>query len=259
MTVDKIGLVTFALVFLAGFIWRASLLPHFYYMRWLDFVDMVNPQVEAAEFERRVRRFGRLLAGVSVASLLAIAGSVYWIAVEYGRLQERGSELRGGMTEVGSFKWEVEKLGEERKRQLEALLARYVATIDARIREISKAGDFAALVEMNQERTYGLAMEKEVGMVVGNGLGAVNEVRLPAFAMLEARMVGERLEMRRSLTRAVGSVYKETGAAFWARVGGLGGEGAREAWVAASGRCGPPRVDLVGQPDLARTLFLPAK
>ena len=127
------------------------------------------------------------------------------------------------MAEVGSFKWEVEKLGEERKRQLEALLARYVATIDARIREISKAGDFAALVEMNQERTYGLAMEKEVGMVVGNGLGAVNEVRVPAFAMLEARMVGERLEMRRSLTRAVGSVYKETGAAFWARVGGAWG------------------------------------
>ena len=257
MTIDKIGLVAFALVFLAGFTWRASLLPHFYYMRWLDLMDMVNPQVEEAVFEKRVGRFGRVLAGVSVVSLLAVAGSVYWISVEYGRLQEQGVGRPEALAKGGSVELELEKLEAERRRQFEVLLARYVGTIDTRIREIAKAGDFAALVEMNQERTYGLAMEKEVGMVVGNGLGAVNEVRLPPFAMLEATTAGERVEMRRSLTRAAGRVCEETGAAFWARLGGLGVEG--EAWVAARGRCGPPRVIMVGQPDLARTLFLPGK
>jgi hypothetical protein len=258
MTIEKIGLVTFALVFLCGFTWRASLLSHFYYMRWLDFVDMVDPEVEEEEFERRVRRFGRLLAGVSVASLLAIAGSVYWLAVEYGKLQEQGVGRSEELAEGGSVELELEKLGADRKRQLEVLLASYVAMIDARVRKISNEGDFATFVELNQERTYGLAIQKEAGLDVWKGRGLVNEVRLPPFAMLEVTTVGERLEMRRALTRAVGKVYEETGEAFWARLGGLGVEGG-EAWVAARGRCGPLRVLLAGQPDLARTLSLTGK
>ncbi len=261
MTVDKIGLVTFGLVFLFGFTWRASLQPHFYYMRWLDLVDMVNPGIEEKVFEKRVGRFGRILGCLSVASLLAIGGSVYWIVVEYERLKEPGVERLDAVGEVGSFEMEVKKLWAERRRQTEELLSRYLEKIDARILEMAKEGDFAALVEMNQERTYGLAMAKEVG----NEIGAVDGVKLQPFAMLEVTTLGERLELRRSLTRAIGSIHKETRAAFVVALDGIEAQGREKGTTGASRRVGaewgggPPKGIFVLQSDLARTPLLPVK
>ncbi|MDH4476319.1 MAG: hypothetical protein QE274_07565 [Verrucomicrobiaceae bacterium] len=65
---------------------------------------------------------------------------------------------------------------------------------------------------------------------VGNEIGAVDGVKLQPFAMLEVTTLGERLELRRSLTRAIGSIHKETRAAFLVALERHRGAGAREGY-----------------------------
>jgi hypothetical protein len=248
MTVSTLGLIFFAGISLFLFALRACMQREWYYMQWLGLLDMVDPMMTPELFQKRAARFAAGLAMVSGVSLVAAVLCVYFIVVEFRRLHVPNEGQSRWTKQAGSLELEEKRYREERGRQLDGLLLEYVSKIDTELRKLASVGDFAVLVELNNERIYAIALERELRTDIRLALEPLTGVETHLFPSLGPTTPEVVVEMRRSWTRALGKICQATTGDFLSALERLESEGSREGLeeirahiLAVQSMCGPPR------------------
>ena len=260
MAVSTLGLVSFALLFLFGFALRASLHRDWYYMRWLSLLDLVDPGVALERFERKVARFGACMAILSGVSFVAAVLCIGFIVAELGKLNAPEVEETKWTEEAGPLELVEKQHEEERRRLFNELLLEYASKIDTELRQRATASDFAALLELNHERSHVMALEREARndeRRLWEGLTGVEKHLFPVLGPMAPEVV---IEMRRYWTMAFGKIHQSIGGEYELALERLESAGAKEEvgrvlanFAAVQSMCGPPRGAFVMSTDALRT------